>query len=202
LSEIQRYFGQGGHLPVTVQAQDGSGQVERGELTFIDNSVDTTTGTIRLKGTFQNTDRAMWPGQFLNVTLGLTTRRNSIVVPNQAVQTGQEGTFVYIVKPDQTVEFRPVAVGPRSGLDLVIEQGLRAGEIVVTEGQLRLQPGSTVQVRGAGGPDEAPGGRGGNSASQDGSAPGPSGGGFAKDGKRKGGGTGAPAKGSYLPSGN
>ena len=147
LSEIKGYFDRGGKLPVSTRPQDGSGGAEYGELTFIDNAVDTSTGTIRLKGTFKNTNHQLWPGQFVNVTLQLTTRRNAVVVPNQAVQTGQDGTFVYVVGPDSKVTFRPVKVGPRVDLDLVIDEGLQAGEIVVTEGQLRLQPGSEVQSR-------------------------------------------------------
>lgn len=147
LGEIKGYFDRGGKLPVTSRAQDGSGGVEYGELTFIDNAVDTSTGTIRLKGTFKNSSHILWPGQFVNVTLQLTTRRGAVVVPNQAVQTGQDGTFVYVVGGDNKVSFRPVKVGPRVDLDLVIDEGLQAGEIVVTEGQLRLQPGAEVQTR-------------------------------------------------------
>jgi membrane fusion protein, multidrug efflux system len=146
LADVKRYNAQGG-LPVTAVAQDGSGDLEIGKLTFIDNSVDTSTGTIKLKGTFQNTDRKLWPGQFVNVTLRLTTRPNAVVVPNQAVQTGQDGTYIYVVKEDRTVEVRPVTVGPRVDQDLVIDKGLEAGETIVTEGQLRLQPGSRVQSR-------------------------------------------------------
>lgn len=149
LSEVKRYFDQGGRLPVIARAQDGSGAAEYGDLAFIDNAVDTTTGTIRLRGQFQNKGRNLWPGQFANVTLQLTTRRGTVVVPNQAVQTGQDGTFVYVVGDGGTVDFRPVKVGPRVDLDMVIEEGLRPGEIVVTEGQLRLQPGSRVQTREA-----------------------------------------------------
>ena len=146
LSEVKKYMAQGS-LQVTAKAQDGSGDLETGELTFIDNSVDTTTGTIKLKGTFKNTARKMWPGQFVNATLRLTIRTGAVVVPNQAVQTGQDGTYIYVVKDDQTVEVRPVTVGPRVDQDLVIDKGLEAGETVVTEGQLRLQPGTKVQFR-------------------------------------------------------
>jgi multidrug efflux system membrane fusion protein len=154
LNEIKRYFDQGGKLPVTTHPQGDAGNAgisEHGFLTFIDSSVDTSTGTIRLKGTFTNITRTLWPGQFVNVTLQLTTRHNAVVVPNQAVQTGQDGTFVYVVDDQQKVAFRPVKVGPRVDLDMVIEEGLQAGDIVVTEGQLRLQPGSTVQVSGGNG---------------------------------------------------
>jgi multidrug efflux system membrane fusion protein len=146
LADIKRYMAQGS-LQVMARAQDGTGDVESGELTFIDNSVDTSTGTIKLKGTFKNAARKMWPGQFVAVTLRLTTRPNAVVVPNQAVQTGQDGTYIYVVKEDQTVEVRPVTVGPRVDQDMVIDKGLEAGETVVLEGQLRLQPGSKVQFR-------------------------------------------------------
>jgi multidrug efflux system membrane fusion protein len=122
-------------------------------LTFIDNSVDMTTGTIKLKGTFPNSDHKLWPGQFVRVTLRLTTQQNAIVVPNQAVQTGQNGSYVYVVKQDRTVEMRPVTTGARVDQDMVVDQGLALGETVVTEGQLRLAPGSRVVVRdGRGGP--------------------------------------------------
>ena len=147
LSEVKNYMAQ--HtLEVTATLQDGSGNVDHGELAFVDNAVDTTTGTIKLKAMFQNQSRKLWPGQFVNVTMLLTTRGGAVVVPNQAVQTGQDGTFIYVVKEDRTVEARPVVTGPRVDLDLVIDKGLEAGETVVTDGQLRLQPGSRVQFRG------------------------------------------------------
>jgi multidrug efflux system membrane fusion protein len=146
LGDVKKYMALG-TLQVTARAQDGSGDVENGELTFIDNNVDTSTGTIKLKGTFKNAGRKLWPGQFVSVTLRLTTRPNAVVVPNQAVQTGQDGTYIYVVKQDHTVEVRPVTVGPRVDQDMVIDKGLEAGETVVTEGQLRLQPGTRVQSR-------------------------------------------------------
>jgi multidrug efflux system membrane fusion protein len=168
LNEIKGYFDKGGKLPVTTHPQGdiGSGNSnvsERGELSFIDSSVDMSTGTIRLKGTFTNKNHTLWPGQFVNVTMQLTTRRGAVVVPNQAVQTGQDGTFVYVVDADQKVSFRPVKVGPRVDLEMVIDEGLKAGETVVTEGQLRLQPGSTVQSSGGG----RSGGRGKSDDAQD-----------------------------------
>ncbi|MEO8096629.1 MAG: efflux RND transporter periplasmic adaptor subunit [Acidobacteriota bacterium] len=167
LNEIKDYFDKGGKLPVTTHAQDGSGKEEHGALSFIDNSVDTSTGTIRLKGTFPNSNHNLWPGQFVNVTLQLTTRHNAVVVPNQVVQTGQEGTFVYVVDENQKVSARPVKVGPRIDLDMVIDDGLKAGEVVVSEGQLRLQPGSTVQSAGGRGRGDAKG----KDASKGGDAP-------------------------------
>ncbi len=137
---------------VLVSPQAGEPLSETGEVTFIDNTVDTTTGTIRVKGTFLNKDGKLWPGQFVRVTLRLATQPNAVVVPNQAVQTGQDGSYVYVVKEDRTVESRPVVTGARVDQDLVIEKGLQSGETVVTEGQLRLAPGMRVQIQTPGGP--------------------------------------------------
>jgi membrane fusion protein, multidrug efflux system len=141
-----------GKLTVRARPQDDStiGE-ERGVLTFVDNTVDVTTGTIKLKATFGNTDHKLWPGQFVRVTLRLTTQSNAIVVPNEAIQTGQNGSFVYVVK-DKTVELRTVVTGARVDQDMVVDQGLAVGETVVTEGQLRLAPGSRVVVRDGKGP--------------------------------------------------
>ena len=119
----------------------------QGELTFIDNAVDTTTGTIQLKATFPNEDNALWPGQFVQVALTLSELTNAIVVPSQAVQTGQDGDFIYVVKPDQTVEQRPVTIGITSQGGTVVQSGLKVGETVVTDGQLRLAPGVKVNVK-------------------------------------------------------
>jgi len=155
LGDIKRYMGQG-QLPVHAAPQADSSTQEVGVLTFIDNSVDATTGTIKLKGTFPNVDNKLWPGEFVRVTLGLTTHPHATVVPNQAVQTGQDGQFVYVVKQDRTVEMRPVVTGTRVDQELVIDRGLEPGETVVTEGQLRLTPGSHVQIQDG---REAGGGR-------------------------------------------
>ncbi len=133
---------------------------ETGALTFIDNSVDVTTGTIKLKGTFRNASHQLWPGQFVRVTLKLATQKDAIVVPNEAVQTGQNGSFVYVVKQDRSVENRPIVTGARVNQDMVIDRGLDAGETVVTEGQLRLAPGSKVIVRTPGGRDGKGSGKG------------------------------------------
>jgi len=146
LGDIKRYMGQG-QLRVQAAPQADTSSQETGVLTFIDNSVDATTGTIKLKGTFQNAANRLWPGEFVRVTLGLTTQPHATVVPNQAVQTGQDGQFVYVVKQDRTVEMRPVVTGTRVDQELVIDRGLAPGETVVTEGQLRLTPGSHVQVQ-------------------------------------------------------
>ncbi len=118
-----------------------------GVLTFIDNAVDSNTGMIRLKGTFGNQDRLLWPGQFVNVTLTLASQEGAIVTPSAAVQNGQNGTFVFVVKPDMTVESRTVTVGRTVGQETVILKGLRPGEQVVTDGQIRLMPGSSIQIK-------------------------------------------------------
>jgi membrane fusion protein, multidrug efflux system len=148
LPAIKRYMALG-KLSVRSRPQDDPGGEEAGTLTFVDNTVDVTTGTIKLKGTFTNIDHKLWPGQFVRVTLLLTTQPNAVVVPNEAVQTGQNGTFVYVVKADRTVESRTVVTGARVGQDMVVDKGLEVGETVVTEGQLRLAPGSRVVVRDA-----------------------------------------------------
>jgi multidrug efflux system membrane fusion protein len=118
-----------------------------GVLTFVDNAVDTTTGTIRLKATFENAERRLWPGQFVKVTVTTGVEANALVVPSQAVQTGQDGPYVYVVKDDLTVEPRPVKPGPSSEGVVVVAKGLTAGERVVTDGQLRLFPGAKVEIR-------------------------------------------------------
>src|SRR5579872_251274 len=150
LGEIKKYMAQR-KLAVQAQSQDAGANGETGVLTFIDNSVDASTGTIKLKGTFENRDNTLWPGEFVRVSLRLTTRPNAVVVPNQAVQTGQDGQFVYVVKQDRTVEMRPVVTSTRVDQDLVVDSGLTPGETIVTEGQLRLAPNSRVQFGGRGG---------------------------------------------------
>ncbi len=143
LRDVKKYMAVG-KLPVFVSPQDDESEKQTGYLTFIDNSVDPTTGTIKLKGTFPNQDRKLWPGEFVRVSLQLTTHTNALVVPNQAVQTGQDGEFVFVVKEDRTVESRPVTTSVRVDQEMVVEKGLEFGETVVTEGQLRLSPGARV----------------------------------------------------------
>lgn len=150
LAAIKRHMTQG-KLPVLASPQEeASDRVEEGRLAFIDNSVDATTGTIKLKGVFTNPERSLWPGEFVRVTLRLATQHNALVVPQTAVQTGQEGQFVYVVKPDHTVELRTIVPGARTGQEIAIEGGLRDGETVVTEGHLRLAPGMKVSLKTAG----------------------------------------------------
>jgi multidrug efflux system membrane fusion protein len=144
LSAIKKYQASGA---LKVEAMlDGGQRSVAGRVTFMNNTVDPTTGTIQLKATFPNSDSALWPGQFVDVALTLTSQQ-AVVVPAQAVQAGQQGSFVFVVKPDSTVESRPVKVGRRLARELVIEQGLKAGERIVTDGQLRLVPGTRVEVK-------------------------------------------------------
>jgi multidrug efflux system membrane fusion protein len=153
-------------LQVTAIPQDADAQPAVGHLTFVDNAVDMTTDTIKLKATFDNADHRMWPGQFARVTLRLATLPNATVVPTQAVMTGQDGQYVFVFKADQTVEQRPITPGQHVDQDTVIEKGLNPGEEVVTEGQLRLENGSKAtkdlnNVPGGGGGGRGRGGRGG-----------------------------------------
>ncbi|HXX20699.1 MAG TPA: efflux RND transporter periplasmic adaptor subunit [Candidatus Acidoferrum sp.] len=124
----------------------GDTQPETGYLTFVDNTVDTTTGTIKLKATFENADHRLWPGQFSNVLLRLAEDENATVVPTQAVQTGQSGDIIWVVNSDSTVDQRPVKVGRTVGSDSVILNGISVGETIVTDGQLRLIKGMRVQI--------------------------------------------------------
>jgi membrane fusion protein, multidrug efflux system len=145
LPDIKKYFG-AGTLRVVARLPRQQEPLATGNLTFVNNTVDLTTAMIQLKATFPNSDNALWPGQFLDVNLVLTTR-TAIVVPSQAVQPGQQGLYVFVVKPDQTVESRPVVLGTRLGGETIVEQGLRANERVVTDGQLRLVPGARIEIR-------------------------------------------------------
>jgi len=146
LPQIKQYMQQKA-LAVAATFPNASQPPARGSLTFIDNSVDQATGTIKLKGTFTNADRRLWPGQFVNVNLTLTTERDAIVVPSQAIQTGQKGTFLFVVKPDMTAETRAVTLGQNASGTAVITAGLQPGERVVIDGQLRLAPGVKVEFR-------------------------------------------------------
>jgi multidrug efflux system membrane fusion protein len=145
LPEIRRRQN-AGSLAVEAEEPATGKSLARGELTFLDNTVDRTTGTITLKATFPNTDRILWPGEFVNAVLTLATEQNAIVAPTGAVQNGQQGTFAYVVRADRTVESRPVTVARSAADGLVIAKGLAAGETVVTDGQLRLSPGAKIEV--------------------------------------------------------
>jgi membrane fusion protein, multidrug efflux system len=164
LAKIMQYQA-AGPLKVDAIIDQAAGLVDHGELTFIDNQVDRTTGTIQLKGTFENKERHLWPGQFVNVVLTLTTQPHVVVVPSPAVQTGQSGLFIFVVKgywsavstgpfgyfllvSNLTVDSRPVVTGLSLDGQTVIERGVSAGETVVTDGQLRLVSGAKIELKG------------------------------------------------------
>ena len=146
LGVVKKYM-TGGRLQIQ-STPYGDTVPETGYLTFVDNNVDNTTGTIKLKGTFPNGDHRLWPGQFSTVSLRLAEEEKAIVVPSQAVQTGASGDFIFVVKSDNTAESRPVKVARQIGGESVISSGITPGETVVTDGQLRLIPGIKVQVKG------------------------------------------------------
>ena len=168
LALIRSYMADAGDLKVYASVPEGSRTAERqdadaegikhaphpasenepavGTLSFVDNQVNESTGTIMMKAIFQNESETLWPGKFINVTIKLTTEEDALVIPARAVQTGQEGDYVFVVKPDSTVESRPVVPGARIDGEVVITKGLEPGELVVTEGQLRLAPGIKVRT--------------------------------------------------------
>jgi len=146
LTAIKQYSAAG---PVKVRATaPGATKPAVGRLTFVNNTVDPTTGTIQLKATFDNAENVLWPGQYVDVVLTLTTQP-AVVVPSQAVQPGQQGPYVFVVTPDLTVQPRPLELGRRLATETIITKGLAPGERVVTDGQLRLVPGSRVEIKSA-----------------------------------------------------
>ena len=149
-----------GTLQVSATPQATGAQSAMGKLTFVDNVVDPSTDTIKLKATFPNSDRSLWPGQFARVSLRVATLSQATVVPAEAVQTGQDGQFVFLVKRDSTVEQRPITTGQASDQDVVVTKGLKAGDVVVTEGQLRLEPGTMIVRADPRTGEAAPGGAG------------------------------------------
>ncbi|MFH0801754.1 MAG: efflux RND transporter periplasmic adaptor subunit [bacterium] len=145
LAQVKKSMARG-KLKVEALFDGDPGPPERGVLTFVDNEVNRDTGTILLKGTFANEENRLWPGQFVNVILTLATRPNAVVVPSEAIQKGQGGSYVFVVKHDNTAEYRLVVAGDALNDETVIEKGVIGGEIVVTEGQLRLVPGVPVEI--------------------------------------------------------
>jgi multidrug efflux system membrane fusion protein len=145
LPAVKRYMAEAKLAVAAIPA--GDPRPVTGVVTFVDNAVDQTTGTIRLKATFGNEEGRLWPGQFANVTLTLASEPNAIVVPSTAVQTGQQGAYVFVVKPDTTVDLRRVAVARTQGSDTVVAKGLSVGESVVVDGLPRLTQGAKVEVR-------------------------------------------------------
>lgn len=146
LSEVRKYAA-GRKLEVRAAFPGAGATFERGELAFVDNAIDKTTGTITLKGVFPNGQKRLWPGQYVDVTLVLATVPDAVLVPSHAVEQGPDGLYVYVVKRDLTVEMRPVTAGRTLEGETLISKGLSAGETVVTDGQLKLIPGSKVSPR-------------------------------------------------------
>jgi len=151
LPEIRRYMAEA-PLAAEVTASGAAKPLASGSLVFVDNAVDPSTGTIRLRAQFDNRDAALWPGQFVNVSLRLYEQHDAIVIPARAVQTGPEGQFVYVVRPDMTTELRKVDIARTDGDNAIVANGLKKGEQVVTQGQLRLAPNTRVQIGRPGGP--------------------------------------------------
>jgi multidrug efflux system membrane fusion protein len=170
LAAVSRYRASG-TLRVAVVPPGADERPEVGDLTFLDNTVDSTTGTIRLKGTFPNKENRLWPGQFATVTLTLASPEVT-AVPANALQVSQAGQYVYVVKADQTAEMRMVTVERLAGADAVIAKGLEPGEVVVTEGQLRVLPGRPVEVKSSGAGDAAGKSGKGQKGAKAGAAPG------------------------------
>jgi multidrug efflux system membrane fusion protein len=135
-----------GTVTVEAMSRDGSKELDRGTVTLVDNQIDQTTGTIRLKAVFPNPQNKLWPGQYIDARVLVRTDRGALTIPSAAVQRGPDGMFTYVVKADSTVEMRPVKVGEESGSLMVVQNGINEGERVVTSNQYRLQPGAHVKV--------------------------------------------------------
>ena len=152
VADVRRYQADG-ELKVAASFANATHPPMAGRLSFVDNSADATTGTIKLKAEFPNSDKALWPGQFVNVVLTLREQKDAIVTPSSSVQSGPTGQYVFVVKADSTVELRNITITRAEGDDTVVASGLKAGDVVVTVGQLRLAPGTKVNV---GKPVESP----------------------------------------------
>jgi len=146
LPELKRHMA-AGRVEVQAEVPGTAGIREKGMLAFLDNTVDPATGTIKLKAEFANTRRSLWPGQFVNLSITLSVRNNAVVVPSQAVQTGQKGQHLFVARQNGTAELRPVTAGPVDKGHTVIESGLQAGEQVVIDGQMRVVPGGRIEVK-------------------------------------------------------
>jgi len=146
LPEVKRHLAEG-KLAVEAEVPGSAGIREKGFVSFFDNTVDPATGTIRVKAAFENADKQLWPGQFVNLSITLAVKSKAVVVPSQAIQTGQKGQYVFVVKQDATAEIRPVVAGPVTQGVTVIEKGLQPGEQVVIDGQMRVVPGGKVEIK-------------------------------------------------------
>ena len=146
LQSIFNTGGASGGLKVQALDRGNTNVLDEGALAVVDNEIDQTTGTIKLKATFPNNDLKLWPGKFVNARLTLTIRKGAIVVPSSVVQRGPQGTYAYVIKPDKTVEMRPIKVAQTEANVALVDNGLKAGEQVVVDGQYKLQPGSRVEL--------------------------------------------------------
>ncbi|HEX3817622.1 MAG TPA: efflux RND transporter periplasmic adaptor subunit [Chthoniobacterales bacterium] len=146
LQELLNQGGESGGLPVAALDRGNTAPLGNGTLAVVDNEIDQTTGTVKLKATFANNDLKLWPGKFVNARLVLRTQKNALVVPAAVVQRGPQGSYAYVIKPDKTVAMQTVKVGPTEDGESVIESGLTSGEQVVVDGQYKLQPGSHVEL--------------------------------------------------------
>jgi multidrug efflux system membrane fusion protein len=143
-------------LRVEARPPNDDGPPSIGRVSFIDNAVEQTTGTIMVRGTFQNENRRLWPGQYANVTVTLGTDADAIVIPTAAVQNGQQGTYVFVMKGDKTVDMRPIRVARAAGAETIVASGVTPGETVVRDGHLRLAPGVQVSIRTEGPAEKTP----------------------------------------------
>ena len=146
LGEILNEGGANGGLKVLALDRGNTNTLDEGSLAVVDNEIDPTTGTVKLKATFPNDQLKLWPGKFVNARLILTTRKNATVIPSSVVQRGPQGTYAYVIKPDKTVEMRPIKVGSTEASVALVDEGLKPGEQVVVDGQYKLQPGSHVEL--------------------------------------------------------
>ena len=147
IPRVQKRMNEGGELPVIAFDRDLKNELATGALSAIDNQVDATTGTLRFKARFENADNMLFPNQFVNVRLLIDTRRNAVVAPTAAIQRGPTGLFVYVVKEDETVDWRPVKTGHSEGTETVVTEGLQPGELVVTDGLEKLKKEAKVTIR-------------------------------------------------------
>jgi membrane fusion protein, multidrug efflux system len=146
LQQILNEGGANGGLKVLALDRSNTTTLDEGSLAVVDNEIDPTTGTVKLKATFANDDLKLWPGKFVNARLILTTRKDATVIPSSVVQRGPQGTYAYLIKPDKTVEMRPIKVAQTEGNLALVEEGLKPGEQVVVDGQYKLQPGAHVEL--------------------------------------------------------
>ena len=146
LQEILNQGGANGGLKVLALDRGNTSTLDEGVLAVVDNEIDPTTGTVKLKATFPNDELKLWPGKFVNARLILTTRKDATVIPSSVVQRGPQGTYAYLIKPDKTVEMRPIRVAQTEGNLALVDEGLKPGEQVVVDGQYKLQPGAHVEL--------------------------------------------------------